>query len=185
MARTVPTIEPIQARAGDTWEWTKALSDYPASTWTLSYVFYNASGVINITASADGDTHSVDVAPATTGAYTAGRYDWSASVTDGTDVYQIGSGVTQVLPDLSAASTYDGRSHARTMLDAIDALLENRASAGDLDIVKSARGGRELQRGDIIKMRNHYAAIVRQEDDAQKIARGESPSRLVQVRFTG
>lgn len=184
MARTVPTTEPIQARAGDTWEWTKDYPDYPASTWTLSYVFYNSSGVIQIAASADGDTHTIDVAPATTTAYTAGRYDWTASVTDGTDVYQVGSGVTQVLPDLSSATSYDGRSHARVMLDAIDAILESRASAGDLDLIKSARGGRSLERGDLIKLRNHYAAIVRQEEDAQKIASGQSPSRLVQVRFT-
>lgn len=184
MARSVPTTEPTQARAGDTWDWTKEYPDYPASTWTLSYVFFNASGVISITASAAGDTHSVDVAPATTSGYTAGRYDWTSSVTDGTDVYQVGSGAIDVLPDLSASTSYDGRSHARKMLDSINTILEGRGTAGDLDLVRADRGGRSLERGDLLKMRNHYAALVRQEDDAQKIANGESPSRLIHVRFT-
>lgn len=187
MSITIPTTEPVAARAGDSWKWTRLLADYPASTWTLTYTFINSAAKISIVASADGDTHSVSVLPATTGAYTTGRYDWVAHATDGTDNYQVDAGVFQLLPDVASAATYDGRSHARVMLEAIDAILEGQATTGQLDLVSTAHNNRSLTRDPIhlIKLRQRYAATVRAEDDAQRVARGELPSRLVQVRFVG
>jgi hypothetical protein len=187
MAATIPTVEPTAARAGDTWAWTRDLPDYPAASWTLTYLLYSAAGVWPITATADGDTHSVAATPGETSQIPAGRYDWTASVSDGTDRYQVGSGVIQVLPDLSSAASYDGRSHARRMLDSINAIMEGRASSGDLDVVKSAFGDRgvDYDLNALIKMRQQYAAAVRAEDDAARIARGAQSSRLIATRFVG
>jgi len=187
MAYTIPSVEPVSARAGDTWTWERTLSDFPASTWTLTYTFFSTLGKITIVADADGDDYSVDVAPATTAAYTTGRYDWVAHVTDGTDQHQVLSGVMDVLPDLSAVTTYDGRTHNRVMLDAINSILEGRATASQLDIVRVTHNSRSLERDlpQLIKLRQQYAAAVKAEDDAQRIARGEGSSRFVQVRFTG
>ena len=188
MGYTIPTTEPTAARAGDTWSWKRTLSDYPSTAWTLTYTLYNASAKITITADADGTDHLVSIAIATTGNYTAGRYDWIAHVSDGTDKYQVDAGSMQVLPDLSAAAaTYDGRSHARKMLDALNALLEGQATSGQIEIINVSHNGRALQRdkAELIKLRDRYAAAVRQENEAARIARGEKSSRLVQVRFTG
>lgn len=185
MTTTIPTTEPTAARAGDTWEWKRSLADYPATDWTLTYILFNAAGKVTITASADGTDHLVDVAPATTAAYAAGRYDWVAHVTDGTDRYQVGAGTITIQPDVSAASSYDSRSHARKMLDAIDALLEGRATNDQLDIVATAVGDRSVGRKPdlLLKLRQHYAAAVALEEQAAAIARGENLGRIVQVRF--
>lgn len=187
MARSIPTTEPYPLRAGDTWEWTKSLVDYPASAWTLTYTYFNATGAFSIVATADGDSHSISVAPATTAAHTAGRYEWIAQASDGTDQYQVGSGVLRVLPDLSAVDSYDSRSHARRMLDLINAILEGRATSGQIDIVRADVNGRNIEydHSTLIKLRSQYAAAVRREDEAIRLARGENSGRFIGTRFTG
>jgi hypothetical protein len=191
MSTTIPTTEPASARAGDTWRWQRTLSDYPASTWTLSYTLFNAAGKVSIAATADGDDHLVSVAPATTAAYTAGRYDWVAHVSDGTDRHQVGAGSINVLPDLSAVSSYDGRSHARKMLDAIDALLEGRATTDQLDLIAAANVGSnsgdqsmQMRPEFLMNLRKHYAAMVASEDRASAIANGDNPG-VMQMRWAG
>ena len=52
--------------AGDTLNFLVTLADYPASIWTLYYRGINATAKLDITATADGDTHLVSVPPATT-----------------------------------------------------------------------------------------------------------------------
>lgn len=186
MSTTIPTTEPVAIRAGDTWRWKRTLSDYAATTWTLSYTLFNSAGIISITASADGVDHLIDVAPETTDDYTAGRYDWVAHVTDGTDKFQVGAGSMQLLPDLAAVSTYDGRSHARTVLDAIDALIEGRATSGQIDLVSTAVDTESITKRPelLLKWRQYYAAAVASEEQAAAVARGDNLGRIVQVRFT-
>ena len=185
MAYTTPSIEPTQARVGETWTWKKTLADFPANVWTLSYTLFNSSGVVSITASADGTDHLVDVAPATTAGYAVGRYDWIAQIDDGTDVHQVGKGAIQVLPDVASASSYDGRSHARKMLDAINAILEGRATNSDIDVVQTAVGGRSITNDleQLLKLKQQYAAAVKAEDDAIALANGQTTGRFIQTRF--
>ena len=182
MSATVPTIEPTAARAGDTWAWSRTLADYPAPAWELTYTLWSATAAYAITAAADGTAHSVSVAAATTAAYAPGRYEWAARVTQGADGYTIASGVIQILPALGAAM--DTRSHARRMLDAINAMLEGRATDGDLDVVRHQIGDRstETDLPTLLKLRQQYAAAVQAEDAAAAAARGERRG-FIQMRF--
>lgn len=186
MSSSIPTTEPASARAGDTWRWSRSLSDYPAPTWSLTYTLFNAAGKVTIAASADDTDHLVDVAPAITAAYTAGRYDWVAHVSDGTDRHQVGAGSINVLPDLSTVSNYDGRTHARKVLDSLNAVIEGRATDEDLDTVATAIGDRSHQKRPEILMnwRKHYAALVASEDRAAAITNGDNPG-VLQMRFPG
>jgi len=176
MSVPISPLEPLSVRAGDTWRWVRDLSDYPAPAWSLVYTLYGPAGVVHVTATADGARHLVDLAPAVTGTYAPGRYDGIAHVTDGTDRLQIWSGAVQVLPDLREATTADGRSHARRMLDAIEATLEGRASAGDLDIVRTQLGDQAVERDPAALAMAHrtYAALVADEDRRAAIGRGQS-----------
>jgi hypothetical protein len=185
MAASIPSVEPASARAGDTWQWTRDLGDYPATDWTVTYTFWTATAAFSAVASADGTTHSISLPPATTAAYAAGRYQWTARVSDGTDVFTVGSGTLQVLPAVGAAM--DTRSHARIMLDALNAVLESRATDGDIDVVRTAVGDRatDWDPNTLVKLRQQYASAVVAEEDAARIARGEQSARFVGVRFTG
>ena len=68
MTATIPTTEPTELRVGDTWQWKREdlSSDYPATSWTLTYYFRNATAYFNVVATADGVHFEVTVAKATT-----------------------------------------------------------------------------------------------------------------------
>jgi hypothetical protein len=183
MAFTVPTTEPTDLRAGDTWAWRREdLSDYPASVWTLTYYFRNATSHFNITAAADGDTFEVEVAGATTAAYAPGWFNWFAFVTDGTDRHQVGEGYFEVKPDVANAVPYDGRTWARRMLDYVEAALESRASSDQLDVIEAALDMRKIKRGEggLLTLRSQLEIEVKRETAART---GENKSRIL-VRFS-
>ena len=185
MSVSIPTLEPLSPRAGDTWRWVRTFPDYPAPGWVLTYTLFSAAAVLSFSAAADGTDHLVDLPPATTAAYPAGRYDWVAHVSNGTDRHQVGASAMTVQPDLAEAATYDGRSHARKMLDSINAMLEGRATSGDLDTIRIAHGQRAVEYSleQLLKLRQQYAAAVAAEEAALALARGDSAGRMIQVRF--
>ncbi|MDZ7804320.1 hypothetical protein [Thiohalophilus sp.] len=126
--------EPTKFAAGDTLQWKRSLAAYPASAgWTLHYALFNAAGAYTIDSTADGDDHAIDVPSTTTAGWTPGRYNWSAYVTHTDGRRQsLFSGGLLIEPDLTSDEAYDGRSHARKMLDAIEATIEGRATAKDM-----------------------------------------------------
>lgn len=191
MAADIPTIEPAELRAGDTWKWTKSLADYPASTpWTLKYRFKSAAGGFEITASASGDDFSVNHAASSTAAYAAGTYDWVAWVEGGaSEKYTVGTGVVEVLPDLrtgTATAALDVRSHARKVLDAIEAWIEGRdlgVAEYEINVGGNSRRLKNIPMSDLIKLRNRYKAEVAAEDAARKLAAGIATGRKTQFRL--
>lgn len=84
-------------------------------------------------------------------------------------------------PDFAAA--VDARSHAQTILDAIDATLENRATH---DQLAYTIGGRSLQRltpRELREWRAEYQNRVRQEIAKERRARGQSTSNKILTRW--
>lgn len=183
MAAEIPTNEPLEVRAGDTWKWTRSLPDYPASEgWSLSYVLINAAAKIALTASASGDSHAVTVSAAASSSHFSGVYDWIARVSKAGEVYTVGSGRITVLPSL-VASTADLRTHARKTLEAIEAVIEGRATQ---DVLEYQIAGRSLKRipvNDLLVLRDRYRAEVAREDAANRVANGLPDRRRVFVRF--
>jgi len=117
----VSTVEPASFRAGDTVTWNKTLDEYPAGTWTLAYKLLNATTSASATVTTSGTTHVATLTAATTAALAAGTWTLVGTVTSGALRYTVYSGTVEVLPDLAAATAYDGRSAARQALDALKA----------------------------------------------------------------
>lgn len=185
MAASIPTTEPSSLRAGDTWQWRREdLADYPASAWTLVYYFRNASAHFDITASADGDAYAVTVAKASSGK-APGWYDWIAVVSSATERHEVDRGRLEILPDYATAAVLDGRSTARRILEAIDALILGRASADQVDTVAAALGDRSLarDRAMLLTYRDRFRAEVRREEDAERIRQGLGARNRVLTRF--
>jgi len=187
---TTPTKEPTRARAGDTWKWRREdlVADYPAPTWSLTYRFKNAAGGFEIVAAADGANFAITVAATTTTAIPAGDYDYTATVAAAGEKFTITTGRLTVEPDFQAndaANPLDNRSHARHMLDAIEAALEGRADATQLDIVAKAINGRNMQRDPmaLIKLRDLYRLEARRERQAARVAAGLPSGRGIYTRF--
>ena len=187
MTAPIPTTEPTELRAGDTWKWTRSLADYPASSgWTLKYRYKNADGGFEIVASTSGADFSVSVAAAATTGYAAGTYSWTAWVEGGTsEKYTVDGGVCTVKSDYRAAAAtvaLDDRTHARKVLDAIESVIEGRASK---DQERYMIAGRELWRTPIptlLKLRQTYRAEVKQQEQAERLQNGTGVGGRIQFR---
>jgi len=185
MSVPTPTTEPTTFRAGDLLSWSKSLLDYPASGgWTLAYTLINAAAKITINASASGADFLISIAASVTAAYTAGSYRWMARVTKGTDIYTVAEGMIEILPNLAALSTYDGRTHAKKMLEAIEAAYEGKASTTQLQLEINGRRIINFTPADLIKWRSFYQAEVAKEADADSFARTGINRRRIGIRCT-
>lgn len=161
----IPSSIPQEIRAGDTAKWRRELSDYPADDgWVLAYTAVSATAAHAFTAAADGTAHLVTVAASETTAWAAGNYRLTEFATKASERYTLGSTSLRVLPDLAAANTgIDARTHARKVLDAIEAWLEAKApTAGAMEIA-----GRKVQNyplTDLLALRDRYRAEVAREE---------------------
>jgi hypothetical protein len=180
----IPKNEPFEARAGDTWQWRREdlSSDYPAPTWTLSYYFKNPTANFNFNAAADGVNFAVTVAKATTAAYAAGRYKWFAFVDNGTQRFEVDRGELEVLPNLAVAGNLDDRTHARKVLEAIEAVIEGRASKDQEEYTIGNRSLKRTPLEELAKMRIRYKQEAAAEEAADRLANGYGSPRKIQIR---
>jgi hypothetical protein len=173
---------------GDTLDFATSVPDYPASAgYTLKYrlIPRTSGSAILLTASAAGEDYRVQYAPATTASWTAGEYTWSAWVEKTGERYSVDSGTVTLKADPGAVAAYDGRTHARKMLEQIETALEGWAATGG-HIAEYEINGRRMKyadRADVLAMRNNYKAEVWREDAAAKMASGLPNPRQVRVRM--
>ncbi len=183
---------PSTLRAGDTIEWNESISDYPATDgWTLAFLLYAYGKTpITITASADGADYTISIPASTTRSWVAGTYSYQAYVYDmsGTtsivEKYTVYDGSVIILPDLTQSlSTTDNRSHVKKVLDALEAVIEGKATS---DALSYSIGGRSISKmtpEELIKWRSFYLTEYQRELDGEAIRRGEDSPRRIGVRF--
>lgn len=184
-----PETEPTSMVAGDraAWKRTDLGSDYAPASYSLTYkarLESSGSTVISITASESGDDYIIEVGASTTAAYTAGVYHWQAYITRSSDSERItiDSGTFEVLANRSSATT-DPRTHAKKVLEAIEAVIEGRASK---DQAAYSIGNRSLSRTPITELlilRDRYRAEVIREERAERVANGLGHKGQIKVRF--
>ncbi|CAN7580403.1 hypothetical protein [Variovorax paradoxus] len=163
MAIDTSSTEPISIIPGDTVKWTRSLADYPASAgWALSYELLNTQHRYQIAAVADGDAHRVVISAQTTENYAPGSYDWRARVTNADEVYTVATGRLTVAPSFGAAG--DVRSHARRTLDAIEAVLEGRATSATAEYEINGRRLKYIPLNELHAMRSKYQREVAAEE---------------------
>lgn len=194
------SAEPAILNAGDTLLWVRTWQetsyvDYlgvtqycKASEWTLKYYVKNATGAFTITASAyETDNYRVLVAPATSAGYTPGTYTWVAYVEKGTgesfERHRVDSGTFTVQANFATLTNYDARTHVKRVLDAIEAVIENRASAADLEYSVAGRSLKKMTHAELLALRDRYKAEYAAELAAERIADGLASGRRILVRF--
>ena len=156
--------EPVSLIPGDTAKWTRKLGAYPPSAgWSLSYELVNAQHRYTIAAVADGDGYRVLIPAETTDGYAAGAYDWRARVANAAgEVYTVATGRITVAPSFGAA--IDGRSHARRTLEAIEAVLEGRATSATAEYEINGRRLKYIPLTELHAMRSKYQREVAAEE---------------------
>ncbi len=183
-AETEPTTFIVGDRLA--WKRTDLGTDYAPASYALQYSarLESTATEITITAGESGSDYVVEVAAATTAVYTAGIYHWQAYIVRSSDSERItvDSGTFEVKANRDAAAT-DPRGHVKKVLDAIEAIIEKRASK---DQESYSIQGRSLGRtpiADLILLRDRYRAEYVREQRAERIRNGLGHSGIVKVRF--
>ena len=166
MAHPVPTTVPERLVAGDTWTFKQSFGDYPADpdgdgaagTWTLTTeVVGSSTDLGTFTATASGADHLTTVAAATTAGWAAGDYSFQQFVTenDTGERHLVGQGWLEVVANLATATTFDGRSHVKKTLDALQFIVQrmvHKQRSTRLRISIDVEGYRDRRKESLIQM---------------------------------
>lgn len=186
-----PSQEPNELVVGDYWVWKRddLATDYPTDSYALTYEFHEDSGgggshKFTITATEANDTYYIEVPTTTTANYSVGDYIWGAYITRTSDSarIQIDEGKTTVSANL-ADTNADLRSHAKKVLDNIEAVLENRAS---IDQSSFSIAGRSLSRmsiDELLTFRDRYHAEYLEEIKKARIKNKQRSGNTIEVKF--
>lgn len=155
MTEVIKLFEPDILVAGDTWAWRRNIPNRnPADGWVLTYALINKQEKITLTGSDYGDgTHLVSVLPSVTADYIGGDYSWQAYVTLNTNRYTVGRGHVEVEDNFTAADSGDFRSATKKQLDAVEAMLVNKASRDQLSMSIAGRSISRMNPDELLKWR--------------------------------
>jgi hypothetical protein len=180
----------VKARlvAGDTLDFLTTVNGFPATDgWTLSFRLtprVSTDAAIDFDATTEGSDYRVQIGPATTEDWTAGEYDWHSWVAKSGARHSVDHGQLTIDADpATLAAGTDTRSHARIVLDAINAVLQKRATRDQMGYTIAGRELRRTPIADLLLLRDRYVAMVASEDSAAAVAEGMGDGRRIYVRF--
>lgn len=186
-------VLPAQIIQGTLVSFIKFLTDFDPTLWTLSY-HIRGTAQLDATATDNGDgTYLVEFV-ASTGVdpdpivpLPPGQYFYQAYATDvsnTTDKRLVENGRVEVLVDLSTVSTtFDGRSQAEIMVEAIDDVMAKKATRDQQSYTIGQRTLVRIPPDQLLKWRDYYAGIVRSEIMKKRIAAGLSPFEAILTEF--
>ena len=185
---SIPEKEPVTFYKGETVVWTrKDLTDYPVGSYAMSWTARlesNGGTSFSATVTEVDDYYKFTLDNSATGGYTTGDYFWVLKVTQSSDSEEliIDTGKMTV-KDNYFGSTGDTRSHAKTMLDKIESLIEGSA---DADVSSYSIAGRSLNKlsvQELTEWRNYYKAEYQKEIAKFRRDNNEGTGRVVKVQF--
>ena len=189
MSETIPTQTPATVIAGDTIKWrlkTLVNGDHkdPADSWVLTYELRNTNQVQTITGTDNGDGyHLITITAATSAAFASGIFHYQAAITLGAERYVVERGTLNVEPDFAQQSEEDHREWIHVVLDAIESVLQGKATS---DEISYSIGGRSISRmswGELLEARSKLQAEARSSAQAAALAKGQANSGIIRTRI--
>ena len=161
--------EPTEMTAGFNYSWTETINDYPADQgWKLKYLFLKSDSKFTITSQADGSKHLINITAAVSKDYKSGFYQVTKYMenSDASIKYKFSTLNITIKPDPVSASEQgeETRSFARQMLNAIEALEQNRATKLQQSFTIAGRSIVYLTPDELIKWKLHYKNIAFAEE---------------------
>ncbi|MEN9530835.1 MAG: hypothetical protein RIQ83_59 [Pseudomonadota bacterium] len=174
---------PAKIGAGLTFNLLLTLTAYPAPAWSV-FISLRGPGAMTMTATSEGSQHRFRADVTETADWVPGDYWYTLRAVDAatSEMVEVECGQVTITPDLiNAAAGFDGRTPNQIALDAIEAVIAQRAT---LDQERYRINNRELYRTsipDLLKLRDHYVRLVKREQD---LACGRNPfGNTVRVRL--
>jgi hypothetical protein len=180
--------EPITFRAGDSASWSESLPDYLASAgWSLNYrLLWPVGTAVDIPSAAeftgDEERYVVSLLSTDTAGWAAGQATLVSWVEKGGARITLEQKAVTILPDLTVATSHDGRSAYKKALDQAEAALAAYAAGGKACVAEYEIAGRRMKFRDtqqILDLINHYKRLVAKETAALAMLQGGgAPGRV-------
>ena len=186
-----PSQEPETLVVGDRWVWQRPdlVTDYPTDQYALTYEFHIDSGgggnhQFTITATETTLAYVVEVASTVTDNYTADQYKWYAFITRTSDSERVAvdNGMTTLVANF-ADTNADLRTHAKKVLDSIQAVIENRATVDQSSFTIAGRSLSRMTIEELFMVRDRYRAEFNEEVKKARIRNKKPSGNLIGVRF--
>lgn len=183
-----PTAEPNELQLGDFWAWKKTdlSGDYPIADYSLSYEFNIIDGATasNFTLIASESNNEYIVETTDTSSYAKGEYNWVSYITRTSDSarIKISEGFTEI-QDNYATTTTSVRSHAKKVLDAIEAVIENRATMDQSSMSIAGRSLSRLTIDELLTFKNRYKAEYLKEIKKARLKNNKASGNSIKARF--
>ena len=186
---------PRSITAGDTLTWNDVAgvdsqgAVVSSAAWTLTYYLRTntaSEGATVVGAAGAAGSWDFTIAAATTTAFDAGAWSWTALATNGALAMTMGSGSLTVLASLAYTGTpaaFDGRSQAEIDLAAVQTAIRTIVSGGVSQYAIGSRQATKLDLGMLMKREAMLKGEVARERAAEKIAAGLGDPRNLFVRF--
>lgn len=189
MGRDTLSAIPATVVQNTTVAWYVDAGEFPvADGWTLTYEFRGSTS-LTVTCTTSGEQYLATITPAQSAALTVGDdYWWALYAHKGSGAtlerYEVDRGRLSVERTLGATlATYDGRSHAKIVLDAIEAVIQGKASKDQKDVMVGDRRIARLLPAEIEQWRAFYRSEYEREKAAEDIAAGRPHRNLVLTEF--
>ena len=181
----IPGTEPTTIRAGDGVQWRRSLPEHLATDgWVLKYrVLRAVPPHRDITAAADGADHLVSLSATTTAAWQAGRatlVGWAEKAATGERETLLQQSM-DVLPDLTAATSLDGRTAAQRRLADAEAALSAYLAGGQGHVAEYVINGRRMvfrEARELQDLVDGARRDVARENARAAAAQGYAPGRI-------
>jgi len=186
-----PTQEPDLLVVGDRWTWRRPdlAATYDPADYALTYEYHEDSGgggshKLALTATETTDDYIIEIPSATTAAYPNGDFHWYAFITRTSDSERIAvdDGYAKIEIDFTDTNA-DHRSHAKKVLDAIEATIEGRASQDQMSYSIAGRSLARMSIDDLMTFRNRYRAEYNEELKRWRVKNKQDTGNTIKVRF--
>ena len=171
--------EPTSFTVGETMRWQKHLSAHnPQDGWCLQYVFVKeqsrlgqsqlgqprlGQSKLRVDATIKDDYFELTISSGESQALISGTYWWQALVHKNDESYVVGDGSLEIKPNIGLLDDFDGRSHVRQVLDALEATLLGKASRDQLSYSIAGRSMSRLSPSELLEWRDKYKAEYTRE----------------------
>ena len=188
-----PVQEPDRLVTGDRFAWQRPdlVTDYPLADYTMTYHFSQDSGGggthhFTLSSTEANDNYYFEKPSSETTNLVAGDWKWQlyAIRTSDSERVTLDYGITKFsLGELDTNN--DLRTHAKKVLDAIEAVIEGRAT---IDQSSFSLGGRSLSRlsvDELMTFRDRYHAEYLKEVKLARIRNKQGSGNTIKVNFGG
>ncbi|MCC8368785.1 MAG: hypothetical protein LN573_01705 [Rickettsia endosymbiont of Oxypoda opaca] len=181
---SLSTSEALSFTVGETVQWQKELINYPTKDgWQLVYCCRNFAYSFEVKAEVQKDHYVIRLSSEETSKYKPAIYWWQSRIIKENEQYIVENGEFVIKPNLALLDSYDGRSHVKKVLDALEATILGKASRDQLSYSISGRSLSRLSPTELLKWRDTYKAEYARNLQEEQLSKGLSGHNLIKIRF--